>query len=91
VQLDPQYSEHLKGSDAFSGTVEAILHKSGASPTCFVFSTNSHLDGREMLLREALEEIIGMGDAAFVSCIPGRLGFYEYDCMKSSYILSTPL
>ena len=40
-----------------------------------------------MLLREALDAIIGMGDGAFVSCIPGRLGLYEYESMKSSYLL----
>jgi hypothetical protein len=41
-----------------------------------------------MPLGEALDAIIGMGDGAFVSCIPGRLGFYEYEDMKSSYLLS---
>ncbi len=40
-----------------------------------------------MPLREALEAIIGIGNGAFVSCIPGRLGFYEYESMKSSYLL----
>lgn len=41
-----------------------------------------------MPLSEALNAIMGMGDGAFVSCIPGRLGFYEYEDVKSSYLLS---
>ena len=41
-----------------------------------------------MPLREALDAIIGRGNGAFVSCIPGRLGFYEYESMKSSYLLT---
>jgi hypothetical protein len=41
-----------------------------------------------MPLGEALAAVIGMGDGAFVSCVPGRLGFYEYEDMKSSYLLS---
>lgn len=45
------------------------------------------LDGRELPLGRALEAIIGMGDGAFVSCIPGRLGFYEYEDTQSSYLL----
>ena len=41
-----------------------------------------------MPLGEALDAIIGMGNGAFASCIPGRLGFYEYADIKSSYLLS---
>jgi hypothetical protein len=88
VRLDPRFAEHLTGSDAFSGPAEAMLRKRGAPSTCYVLAANSDLDGREMPLGEALEATNGMGDGAFVSCIPGRLGFYEYEDMKSSYLLS---
>jgi hypothetical protein len=43
---------------------------------------HSDLDGREMPLGEVLDAIIGVGDGAFISCILGRLGFYEYEDMK---------
>ena len=88
VRLDARFAKHLTGSEAFSGPVEALLRKRGAPSACYVLAANSNLDGREMLLGEALEAIIGMGEGAFVSCIPGRLGFYEYEDMKSSYLLS---
>jgi hypothetical protein len=88
VRLDLRFAQHLTGSDAFSGPVEAMLRKRGAPPSCYVLAANSDIDGREMPLGEALAAIIGMGDGAFVSCIPGRLGFYEYEDMKSSYLLS---
>ena len=88
VRLDPRFAQRLNGGDAFSGPVEAILRKRVSPSTCYLLAANSDLDGREMPLCEALETIIGMGDGAFVSCIPGRLGFYEYEDMKSSYLLS---
>ena len=88
MRLDPRFSQHLTGSDAFSDIVEARLRKLGAPANCYVFAVNSDLDDREMPLREALVAIIGMGNGAFVSCIPGRLGFYEYEDTKSSYLLS---
>lgn len=87
VRLDPRFAQHLTGSDAFSGPAEAMLRERGAPTTCYVLAADSKLDGREMPLGEALEAIIGMGNGAFVSCIPGRLGFYEYEDMKSSYLL----
>ena len=88
VRLDPRFAQHLTGGEPFSGPVEAMLRKKGAPSTCYVLAANSDLDGREMPLGEALDAIIGMGGGAFVSCIPGRLGFYEYEDMKSSYLLS---
>jgi len=88
VRLDPHFSLQLTGSDAFATAVELMLRKRGAPATCYVMAANSNLDEREMPLGEALRAIIGMGHGAFVSCIPGRLGFYEYESMKSSYLLS---
>jgi hypothetical protein len=88
VRLDPRFSQHITGSDAFSGPIEAMLRKRGAPSTCYVLAASSDLDGREMPLGEALDAVIGVGDGAFVSCIPGRLGFYEYEDIKSSYLLS---
>ena len=64
------------------------MRKRGAPSTCYVLAADSKLDGREMTLGEALIAIIGMGSGAFVSCIPGVLGFYEYEGIKSSYLLS---
>ncbi len=88
VRLDPRFAQHLTGSEAYSGPVEAMLREQGAPATCYVLAANSDLDGRELLLGEALDAVVGMSDGAFVSCIPGRLGFYEYEDMKSSYLLS---
>lgn len=87
VRLDPRFCQHLTGSEAFAGPVEALLRKRGASSNCYVLAANTKLDGREMELSDALSAIVGMGDGAYISCIPGRLGFYEYEDMKSSYLL----
>jgi hypothetical protein len=87
VRLDPRFCHHLTGSEALSGPVEAMLRKEGAPSNCYVLAAKSDLDGQQLPLGKALDAIIGMGDGAFVSCIPGRLGFYEYEDMKSSYLL----
>jgi hypothetical protein len=87
VRLNPLYAQRLTGNDAFSGPVEAMLRKRGSPSVCYVLAANDELDAREMVLGDALDAIIGMGDGAFISCIPGRLGFYEYEDMKSSYLL----
>jgi hypothetical protein len=88
VRLHPLSCKHLTGSEADVTSVAAALRELGAPATCFVVSADSNLDGREMPLGDALNSVVSMGNGAFVSCIPGRLGFYEYEDMKSSYLLS---
>ena len=87
VRLDPRFAQHLTGNEAFAGPVEVMLRQRGAPSTCYVLGPN-RLDGRELPLCDALDAIIGMGNGAFVSCIPGRLGCYEYAGIKSAYLLA---
>lgn len=88
LRLDQRFCQHLSGGEAFAGAVEVALRKKGAPPICYMLAVNGDLDGRDMPLREALEAIVGTGDGGFVSCIPGRLGFYEFEDVQSSYLLS---
>jgi hypothetical protein len=47
----------------------------GAPDDCWVFG--NHIDGRQMKLEEALDEVIGLGTGTIVSCLPGKLAFFE--------------
>jgi hypothetical protein len=40
-------------------------------------STISELDGQEVDLETALEKIVGSQEGALISCVPGRLGYFE--------------
>jgi hypothetical protein len=88
VALDPRFSRHLDGGDAFPRPVEALLRKRGAPEGCHVLAADADLDGSDMVLSDALAAVIGKSSGAFISCIPGRLGFYEYEDARSSYLLS---
>lgn len=88
MRLDLRFAQHLKGSDGFPGPAEAILRERGAPEECYVLAADSDLDGREMPLMEALNAVSGSTDGAFLSSIPGRLGFYQFAGMKLSYLLT---
>jgi hypothetical protein len=51
------------------------LKSLGAPNECWVFG--NYLDGRQMKLEAALDEVIGMRSGTIVSCLPGRLAFFE--------------
>ncbi len=56
----------------------------GAPTNCYVMS--ERIDGIEMELLAALEEVVGNGNGAILSCIPGRLGYFEGE-WRERYIL----
>ena len=87
ISLDERYSEHLGGSDGFAAPLELRLRKLGAPSNCHVLASDPTIDGRQMPVRDSLHPIIGRG-GAYVSCIPGHLGFYEYAEMKRSFLLA---
>jgi hypothetical protein len=44
---------------------------------CYVLSEDGALDGKELLLADALGQILGRGMGTFLSCIPGKLAYFE--------------
>jgi hypothetical protein len=87
ITLDRRYCENLAGADQTLSRVLSILEQKGAGPSCFLVAQSSVLDGREMPLADALDAILGMGNGAYISCIPGRLGFYQYAHANGGYLL----
>jgi hypothetical protein len=52
-----------------------------------LLAEDAALDGRRMPLVDALNEVVGRGMGAFVSCLPGRLAFYEGEDTGERYLL----
>jgi|SRR5688572_8135452 len=77
IPFDVQTSEEL----------ERFLKTNGAPSLCFVISENALLDGRRMGISEALEETLGSGMGTIISCIPGRLAYFEGETPGERYLL----
>ena len=86
IRLDERYAHYLEGPSAFPEPIFVSLRTKGAGETCYVFG--GELDGEITPLDRALKLMCGMGSGFFVSCVPGRLGFFEYEGPKSSYLLA---
>ena len=85
--LDSRFVECVPPSKQRAEAIEAILRAKGASDTCHVVSEEESLDGRDLPLGAALARIVGSGMGALVSCIPGRLGYFESEEAGERYIL----
>ncbi len=84
--LDPRFAHRIPPSDRTVEKIYALLKAKGAPDRCYVMG-DSELDGREVDLRQALEEVVPMSFGNFISCIRGKLGFFAGEYSDERYIL----
>ena len=75
--IDPSCKRSIIPSMQNPRGIAKLLMARGAPGYCYVIAEDPRLDGRELQLSEALEEIVGSGMGAILSCSPGWLGFIE--------------
>ncbi len=75
-KVDPNlglWQRHVQGVE----TIFSLLISKGAKQTCWVISEDIDMDGRELDLKPTLEKVIGSGMGTILSCIPGKLAYFE--------------
>ena len=69
------------------GLTRAPREGIGAPEICYAISTDAHLDGKTVTLRDAITRIIGAGHGTVLSCVPGHLGYFEGEDSGARYVL----
>jgi hypothetical protein len=64
-------------AQASAAAVAQFLQVRGAPGACYVLSESREIDGRVMPLADALAAVVGRGVGTVLSCLPGRLAYYE--------------
>jgi len=75
-KVDPKLKpgeRHVQGID----DICRLLKSKGAGATCWVMSEDRELDARKLDLRTALEHINGRQIGTLLSCVPGKLAYFE--------------
>ena len=75
--LNPKFMVSILPSQQNPSGIANLLKAKGAGPKCWVISESSKLDGREMDLEIALKETVGYQMGTLISCVPGKLGYFE--------------
>jgi len=75
--LNPVFMVGIPGNQQNPSSLQRLLAGKGAGTKCWVISENSELDGQEIDLQTALEKTIGYQMGTFISCIPGKLAYFE--------------
>jgi hypothetical protein len=85
--LDPRFARQISSSHNSAASIEVLLRQKCAPDNCYVMSDNPDIDGREMQLTDALSKTVGMDAGTLVSCIPGKLAYFEMEGFDGRYIL----
>jgi len=60
-----------------SVSLQKHLRNLGAKKTCHVISSNEAVDGKEILLGEAIQAVMGYGLPSILICAPDSLSYFE--------------
>jgi hypothetical protein len=83
--FDPAVVVELPSAMQSSGLLEE-LRRRGAGSTCYM-SAHARVDGKTELLADAVNRVFAFLDGTIISCVPGRLAYFEGEAPKNRFIL----
>ena len=75
--LDPRFVVKIPPHQQHTPEILKLLKLKGAPDTCYAISEDEELDGKQIPLKDALQSIVGRGIGTILSCVAGRLGYFE--------------
>jgi hypothetical protein len=76
--LDDRYAKEIPSTVAPTvAEIARLLRQKGSGETIHAISEDKSIDGCALPLEVALQHIWGRGIGTIISCIPGKLGYFE--------------
>lgn len=68
-------------------SIHNILVQKGAPKVCYIISLHNELDQQLKDLQQSLDTVVGNLAGTIISCIPGKLAYYEGEHRGERYLL----
>lgn len=81
--LDEKYVTWLPSNT----DIEQLLRRTGSPANVYVISDSKGIDGKFLVLDDAIDETVHGGWGTIISCIPGTLAYYYDECGDRRAIL----
>lgn len=88
--LDARFARRLDPKKQAVEAIEDELRRRRTPAFRYVISEDPRVDRREMLLQDALEMVVGSSMGTILSCIPGRLAYFEGEEPGVRYVCERP-
>jgi hypothetical protein len=87
LELEERYATKIPPNQQNERDILRLLKSRGAGKECYVISENSPFDSMTCALEDALGNTVGSGLGTILSCLPGKLAYYEGEERNVRYIL----
>jgi hypothetical protein len=85
--LDLRFAAKIPGHQQNPDAIANLLRERGAPERCYVISADVGIDGLFLPLAETLLKVVGSSKGTLLSCIPGRLAYFEGHEYGARYVL----
>lgn len=86
--LDDRFAHPIPSSLAHTAeAVASLLRNRGAGRTVWAIAEDPTIDGTELILDEAIKRVLSRSMGTILSCIPGKLAFFQGEEMQSGRLL----
>lgn len=85
--FNPAFIKNIPANQQTKKNITKLLITKNAPPTCYLISEHTSLDRKTMNLEDAINTIVGSGISTIISCIPGKLAYYEGEDLNDRFIL----
>ena len=75
--FDSRFAHRIASRLQTPQAILAALKSKQAPDICYVISAHPSLDQTKQALAEVLDEVVGWQGGTILSCVPGRLAYYE--------------
>jgi len=86
--FDPRFAKRIDSSRQDAASILHLLQSKGAGSTCYVLSVSGKIDQTDGALERVLMDVVGYEPGTIVSCVPGRLAYYEGEDRGERYLLA---
>jgi hypothetical protein len=91
LDYEPRFATQVPSAEQSASRILERLRKLGAPAQCYAIAADDTIDGRELLLKDTLDTIVGMGSGVVLSCVPGVLAYYESEEMNGRFVFARVL
>jgi hypothetical protein len=77
MMLRKEFMIQIPKSNLDRNEIERLLTEKGGGNICYVMSINEDIDGKEMALKTAIDQVYGYGLSSIISCINGKLAYFQ--------------
>ena len=87
LDFDPKYAALVPKELRTAEKLTQLLRKRGAAETCHVMADSLAIDGADLPLPEALDQVIAHDFGSVLCCSPGRLAFHKAEAIEQAWYI----